>query len=93
MASTNECVGTVGVHFGDLPLPMVDRTKRHELMDIVAIALCAVICGADNWVDIEVFGNSKRQWFARFLNLPNGVPYHDTFGRVFSLLNTKEFSR
>ncbi|HAC18227.1 MAG TPA: hypothetical protein DCF78_06560, partial [Dehalococcoidia bacterium] len=52
MASTNEWVGTVGVHFGDLPLPRVDRTKRHELMDIVAIALCAVICGADNWVDI-----------------------------------------
>ena len=47
MASTNECVGTVGVEFGDLPLPMVDRTKRHELMDIVAIALCAVICAAD----------------------------------------------
>ena len=61
MASTNEWVGTVGVHFGDLPLPRVVRTKRHELMDIVAIALCVVICGADNWVDIEVFGNSKRQ--------------------------------
>ena len=45
------------------------------------------------WVDIEVFVNSKRQWFARFLNLPNGVPYHDTFGRVFSMLNTKEFER
>ena len=93
MASTNEWVGTVGVHFGDLPLPRVDRTKRHELMDIVAIALCAVICGADNWVDIEVFGNSKRQWFDRFLNLPNEVPYHDTFGRVFSMLNSKEFER
>ena len=45
------------------------------------------------WVDIEVFVNSKRQWFARFLNLPNGVPYHDTFGRVSSMLNTKEFER
>lgn len=45
------------------------------------------------WVDIEVFVNSKRQWFARFLNLPNGVPYHDTFGRVFSMLNTMEFER
>ena len=45
------------------------------------------------WVDIEVFVNSKRQWFARFLNLPNGVPFHDTFGRVFSMLNTMEFER
>ena len=61
MASTNEWVGAVGVHFGDLPLPRVDRTKRHELMDIVANTLCVVICGADNWVDIEVLGNSKRQ--------------------------------
>ena len=57
-----------------------DRTKRHKLLDIVTIALCATICGADSWVDIELFGNCKEEWFKSFLELPNGIPSHDTFG-------------
>lgn len=69
----------------------MDRTKRHLLIDMVAIALCAAICGAEGWADVERFGRKKKEWFARFLELPNGIPSHDTFGRVFSRLDTSEF--
>ena len=51
-----------------------------------------MICGADNWVEIEEFGKAKEDWFRRFLKLPNGIPSHDTFGRVFSLLDPEQFS-
>ena len=56
------------------------------------IALCAVLCGADNWVEIEEFGKAKREWFDRFLKLPNGIPSHDTFGRVFGMLDPEQFA-
>ncbi len=79
-------------HFGDLEDPRVDRVKRHELLDIIVITLCAVVCGADNWVEIEEFGKAKRDWFAGFLRLPNGIPSHDTFGRVFGLLDPERFA-
>lgn len=78
-------------HFGDLQDPRVDRTKRHELLDIVVIAICAVICGADGWVAIEEFGKAKQGWLRRFLTLPNGIPSHDTFGRVFGKLDPDQF--
>jgi len=57
----------------------------------IAIAICAIICGAEGWVDIELFGNSKIHWLATFLELPNGIPSHDTFGRVFSLMDAQQF--
>ena len=78
-------------HFGKIIDPRMDRTKQHKLIDIIAIAICAVICGAESWVDIELFGNSKVHWLATFLELPNGIPSHDTFGRVFSLLDAQQF--
>jgi hypothetical protein len=59
----------------------------HQLLDIIVIAICAVICGADIWVDVELFGQSKLTWLKRFLELSNGIPSHDTFGRVFGLLD------
>lgn len=77
--------------FSTLDDPRVDRTRRHSLMDIVTIAICAVVCGADSWVDIEQFGKSKREWLNEFLDLPNGIPSHDTFGRVFSALDADQF--
>lgn len=77
--------------FENLTDPRVERTQRHELLDMVAVALCAAICGADSWVDVEKFGVAKQAWFSRFLNLPNGIPSHDTFGRVFARLDTQEF--
>ncbi len=74
-------------HFEDLKDPRVERTKRHHLSDLVAIALC----GADTWADVERFGNEKLAWFRTFLRLENGVPSHDTFGRVFAALDTGQF--
>ena len=56
-------------------------------MDIISIAICAVICGAEGWADVELFGRSKYDWLKRFLKLSNGIPSHDTFGRVFSLID------
>jgi len=78
-------------HFEALTDPRMERTKRHLLIDMVAIALCAAICGAEGWADVERFGKKKREWFARFLELPNGIPSHDTFGRVFARLDSSEF--
>ena len=78
--------------FGMLEDPRTGHARRHELLDIIVITLCAVICGADNWVEIEEFGKSKEDWFRRFLRLPNGIPSHDTFGRVFGLLDPEQFA-
>ena len=78
-------------HFGKVTDPRVNRTKEHKLIDIIAIAICAVICGAEGWVDIELYGKSKQPWLSTFLELPNGIPSHDTFGRVFSLLDAQQF--
>ena len=78
-------------HFGAVTDPRLERRKLHQLLDIMVIAICAVICGADTWVDVELFGNSKVNWLKGFLELPNGIPSHDTFGRVFGLLDPVEF--
>ncbi len=78
-------------HFSKVTDPRVDRTKEHKLIDMIAIAICAVICGAEGWVDIELFGKSKLPWLKTFLELPNGIPSHDTFGRVFSMIDAQQF--
>ena len=82
---------TIEQHFGDLTDPRIDRTKLHKLLDILVIAICAVIAGADNWEDIADFGQAKIDWFKTFLELPNGIPSHDTFNRVFARLDPQEF--
>ena len=81
------------VHFADLTDPRVDRTKQHSLNDILVIAITAVICGADDWVSVAQFGRDKLDWFRGFLDLPNGIPSHDTFGRVFAALKPDEFNK
>ena len=78
-------------HFSKVRDPRKDRTKEHKLIDIIAIAICAVICGAEGWTDIESFGKSKESWLRTFLELPNGIPSHDTFGRVFSMIDAQQF--
>src|SRR4249920_3059183 len=80
-------------HFAELTDPRVDRTRLHELLDIVAIAICAVIAGAETWEDIEEFGKAKHAWLGTFLALPNGIPSHDTFARLFARLDPDEFQR
>jgi predicted transposase YbfD/YdcC len=78
--------------FADLPDPRMDRNQRHELIDILTIALCAVLCGANTWEQIALHGRAKQAWFQRFLSLPNGIPSHDTFYRVFSALDPRAFA-
>jgi predicted transposase YbfD/YdcC len=78
-------------HFSKVTDPRIDRRKEHKLIDMIVIAICAVICGAEGWTDIENFGNSKLPWLKSILELPNGIPSHDTFGRVFSMLDAQQF--
>ncbi len=80
-------------HFQDLDDPRVSPATRHQLLDIVTIGLCAVLCGADTWVEVAAFGQAKRDWLETFLALPHGIPSHDTFGRVFAALDPDQFER
>lgn len=70
---------------------VINHNLRHEMKDILIISLLTMICGADSWVDIELLGNCKKEWLGTFLNLPNGIPSHDTFRRFYSILDAKEF--
>ena len=85
--------GSLRAYFAALPDPRIERTKRHQLLDIITIAICAVLCGADSWVDVEVFGHAKLPWLRTFLALPHGIPSHDTFGRVFAALDPQQFEQ
>lgn len=78
-------------HFSNLTDPRIERTKRHKLLDIVGLSICGVICGADGWTEIEEFGRAKQAWLAKLLELPNGIPSHDTIGRVFARLVPGQF--
>jgi len=73
--------------------PRIDRAKKHKLIDIIMITLCATICGMDGWEEIEIFAEEREDWFRNFLELPNGIPSHDTIYRVFSRINPKEFTK
>ncbi len=66
-------------HFGTLEDPRIERTKLHPLANVLTIAICAVICGAESWDDIAEFGQARAAWFATFLDLGHGIPSHDTF--------------
>jgi predicted transposase YbfD/YdcC len=78
-------------HFADLPDPRREQGRIHRLDEIVFIATCAVLCGADNWVQIADYAHSKIDWFRTFLTLPGGIPSHDTFRRVFCLIDPLAF--
>jgi hypothetical protein len=74
-------------YFAALSDPQVERTERHAVLDIITIAVCAVVARADSFVDIEAFGQARHDWFASFLALPNSIPSNDTFGRVLARLD------
>jgi predicted transposase YbfD/YdcC len=78
-------------HFSKLTDPRVNRTKDHELIDVMIIAVCALLCAAESFNDMEDFGKAKQDWFKTFLALRNGIPSHDTFNRVFAALNPQSF--
>lgn len=78
-------------HLENLHDPRVNRTKRHDLQDIMIIAVCTLLCGGETYNDMEDFGHAKEDWFRSFLKLPNGIPSHDTFNRVFAALDPKKF--
>jgi predicted transposase YbfD/YdcC len=78
-------------HFAELDDPRTDHTKLHGLLDIIAITLCAVVSGCDYWTEIEAYAEEKFDWLATFLDLPNGIPSHDTLGRVFAAMDSAAF--
>lgn len=94
--ATGDCCAVPGkglLHFFKELSDPRGRNKIHRLSDMLAIAICAVICGAEGWVDVALFGKSKRKWFGTFLDLPGGIPSHDTFGRVFARLAPESLER
>lgn len=78
-------------YFGDMPDPRVTGRCDHKLLDIILVAICAVLSGAETWDEVELFGDEREAWLKGFLELPNGIPSHDTFRRVFSLLDARLF--
>jgi predicted transposase YbfD/YdcC len=85
--------GKIRAHFEKLSDPRIGNATRHKLIDIIVIAVCAVICGADGWSDVALYGKTKRKWLQEFLELPHGIPSHDTFGRVFAKIDPEEFEK
>jgi predicted transposase YbfD/YdcC len=80
-------------HLSEIEDPRIERSKRHKLIDILTIAILAVICGADSWVGMESFGQAKLKWLKRILELPHGIPSHDTFARVFARLEPEQLQQ
>ena len=78
-------------HFEHLPDPRISRTRDHDLIDVMVIAVCTLLCGGETFNDMEDFGHAKLDWFRTFLALRNGIPSHDTFNRVFAALDPKGF--
>src|SRR5882672_3058169 len=88
---THDALELFAPFFANLTDPRLDRTKRHALLNIIILAVCATLANANGWADIERFGKAKLDFFRRFLDLPNGIPSHDTFGRVFARLDPEQF--
>ncbi len=94
ISKTNKILRTsIFQYFVNLTDPRIERTKEHLLIDIIAIGILAVISGADGWIGIETYGKSKYEWLKEFLELPNGIPSHDTFSRVFARINPEDFQK
>ena len=93
MLFRSETLAVLEGYFADLPDPRLERCRRHKLIDIIAIAICTFLCGGEGFTDMEEFGKSRQEWLETFLELPAGIPSHDTFGRVFARLSPSGFER
>lgn len=87
----NETGASLAEHFGSLEDPRVEHLTDHKLLEIILITICAVICGAETWTDVELFGTERLEWLRQFMELESGIPSHDTFGRVFARLDPEQF--
>ncbi len=90
---THSPVASLEIHFQNLTDPRAEHSIDHRLIDIVMITICAVICGANNWVEIENYGHDKKEWLQQFLELPHGIPSHDTFMRLFARLKPEQLQQ
>ncbi len=93
LESTSEVNASISDHFASLSDPRKSGMVDHPLLEIITITICAVICGANNWVEVALFGQRRQAWLKQFLELSQGIPSHDTFGRVFSRLSAEAFQR
>jgi predicted transposase YbfD/YdcC len=89
--ATTPSLSSLVAHFEGLPDPRINRTKDHKLLDLLVIAICTLLCGGESFNDMEEFGKAKLDWFKTFLELPQGIPSHDTFNRLFAALNPQQF--
>ena len=87
----NENIFSISEHFSSVDDPR-HHNIQHKLIDIIIIAICAIICGAESWTQVSEYGRSKHDWFKQFLELPSGIPSHDTFGRIFAIIDPGQFS-
>lgn len=87
----SQAVATIETHFDSVEDPRLVGKTDYPLINILVITICGTLCGADNWVAIENFGKAQVEWLSQFLDLEKGIPAHDTFGRVFGLLEPEQF--
>ncbi|MDD3437781.1 MAG: ISAs1 family transposase, partial [Candidatus Gastranaerophilales bacterium] len=80
-------------YFGKIKDPRINRKKKHKLLDVIVLTVIAVICGAESWDSIEEFGKSRIDFLRKILELPNGIPSHDTFNRIFSIIKPGYFEK
>lgn len=90
---TKEELPTISEHFSEIKDPRVSYLNDYPLINIITIALCAVIAGAEHWTDVANYGEQKKEWLRRFLDLDKGIPSHDTFGRVFARIDPETFQK
>ena len=93
MASSDQGLHLLEEHFGFIEDPRLERQKEHLLLDIIGLTIIGTLSGADTWVGIEEFGKAKEEFLGELLLLPNGIPSHDTLGRVFSILSAQELEK
>ncbi len=91
--NTEGIQNNLNAYFTQLPDQRRKAGRRHKLIDIITIAICGILCGADDWSGIEEYGKAKEAWLRQFLELPHGIPSHDTFGRVFSWIDPQAFEK